>query len=127
MASGTLDDVVDEETGDGTMRPGRLAQLRLILSYPIHRMGIVGDALWMRTGVLVRKLSIVPLRRIQSSARFRGPWHVVTGLDGIECNIVPGPGVTKMIGFEPEHARPFAEQLSARVVASISQQTKASA
>lgn len=108
---GGLDDVI--------IRPGRLARLRLILSFPIHSIGIIEGALWLRTGVLVRKLGIVPLRRIQSAARFRGPWHAITGLDGLECNIVPGPGVTRMVGFEKSDARPFLETLSTRIVRAI--------
>jgi len=106
-------------TEDLIIRPGRMARLRLILSFPVHSIGIIGGALWLRTGVLVRKLGIVPLRRIQSAARFRGPWHAITGLDGLECNIVPGPGVTRMVGFEKTDARPFLETLSTRIVRAI--------
>ncbi len=121
-ATGSLADIDTVGEGAPVLRPGRLARLRLILSYPIHSIGIIQGALFLRTGVLVRKLGIVPLRRIQSVGRFRGPWPVITGLDGIECHIVPGPGVTQMVGFDPDQARPFVETLSHRVVRAIESQ-----
>ena len=123
-ATGNLADIDDLGDADRVVRAGRLARLRLWLSYPIHSAGIIDDALWLRTGVLVRKLTIVPLRRIQSSGRFRGPWHVLTGLDGLECNIVSGPGLTRMIGFEPDDARETADIIASRVVRAVSDRRK---
>jgi putative membrane protein len=89
-----------------------LARFRLILSQPIHSMGIINDSVWLRTGFLIRRLTIVPLERIQSSGTFRGPWHLVLGLTGVEVHMVSGPGLTQMVGFDSDEARAFAETLS---------------
>lgn len=101
------------------IRAGAMARLRLILSHPIHSIALVGRTLWLRTGVLITKLTIVPLERVQSAGTFRGPWHVITGLEGVECHLVPGPGVTRLIGFERPEANDFFDELSTRVIDAV--------
>ena len=98
-----------------TLRPSPWARLILILSYRVHSVSLVGEALWARTGVLIRKLTIVPLRRMQSSGIFRGPFHAFSGINGLESHIVPGPGVTRMVGFSQDEAEVFLEDLTSRV------------
>ena len=89
-----------------------LARFRLILSQPIHSIGIVNDSVWLRTGFLIRRLTIVPLERIQSSGTFRGPWHLLLGLTGVEVHLVSGPGLTQLVGFDTDEAKMFSEALS---------------
>lgn len=105
--------------GSDALRPGAIARFRLLLSYPVHSIALAGRALWLRTGVLVRKLTLVPLERIQSFGTIRGPWHLITGLTGLECHLVPGPGLTRLIGFEPEQATRFERDVASRIVTAL--------
>lgn len=119
--NGSIDEGTSEESGSqSTLRPRPWARLLLILSYRVHWVSIVGEALWVRTGVLIRKLTIVPLRRMQSVGTFRGPFHALTGMDGMESHIVPGPGVTRMVGFSEDEAEIFLQELMSRVVEATS-------
>jgi putative membrane protein len=96
-----------------------LARLRLIFSQPAHSVGIVNDSLWLRTGFFVRRLTIVPLERIQSSGTFRGPWHLALGLTGIDTHLVSGPGLSSMVGFRSPEATAFAETLAAATITAV--------
>ena len=120
VLSGSLVDIESgEEPETLVLRPRPWARIPLLFSYPVHSVGIIGRALWSRTGVLVRKLTIVPMQRMQSVGTFRGPFHALTHLDGLECHIVPGPGVTQMVGFSQPEARRLVDQLSKGVVESV--------
>jgi len=120
VLSGSLVDIeCGEEPETPILRPGPWARIPLLFSYRVHSVGIIGRALWSRTGVLVRKLTIVPMQRMQSVGTFRGPFHALTHLDGLECHIVPGPGVTRMMGFSQPEARRLVDQLSKGVVESL--------
>ncbi len=120
VLSGSLVDIESgEEPETLVLRPRPWARIPLLLSYGVHSVGIIGRALWSRTGVFVRKLTIVPMQRMQSVGTFRGPFHALTHLDGLECHIVPGPGVTQMAGFSQPEARRLVDQLSKGVVESL--------
>lgn len=97
----------------------RLARLRLLLSQQVHSMGMVNDSVWMRTGFLVRRLTIVPLERIQSSGTFRGPWHLILGLTGVDTHLVSGPGLSHMVGFDSDEATHFSTELSRAIVDAV--------
>ena len=96
-----------------------LARFRLVLSQPAHSVGIVNDSLWLRTGFLVRRMTIIPLERIQSSGTFRGPWHLALGLTGIDVHLVSGPGLSSMVGFRRLEADAFADTLAAATIAAV--------
>lgn len=89
-----------------------LARFRLILSQPAHSIGLVNDTVWLRTGFLIRRLTIVPLERVQSTGTFRGPWHLLLGLTGLQVHLVSGPGLSSLVGFPTPEARQFAHQLA---------------
>jgi len=95
------------------------ARLRLVLSQPAHSAGIVNKSLWLRTGFFTRRLTIVPLERIQSSGTFRGPWHLVLGLAGIDVHLVSGPGLSSMVGFPMAEAEYFSERLAELTVEAV--------
>ena len=112
-----LDRSIDRITADGLDRyvgilASPLARHRLIFSQPFHSVGIVDDSLWLRTGFFIRRLTIIPLERIQSSGTFRGPWHLILGLSGIDVHLVSGPGLSSMVGFRSQEANDFAQTLS---------------
>ncbi len=113
-----------ELEGARALRPAPISRFRLLLSYPVQSIALIAGTLWLRTGLLVRKLTIVPLERIQSSGTFRGPWHLLTGLTGLECHLVPGPGLTRLIGFSSEEARLFAGEMAKRVVSAVAHYRK---
>lgn len=112
IESGSLDRFV-------AIHAHRRAWFRLFFSQPVHSIGIVNDSLWMRTGFFIRRLTIVPLERIQSSGTFRGPWHVALGLTGVDTHLVSGPGLATMVGFDRREALAFARELSGAIVDSV--------
>lgn len=119
-----LDSAVDRVNPEGLDRfvaihAHPFARFRLLLSQQVHSMGMVNDSVWMRTGFLIRRLTIVPLERIQSSGTFRGPWHLILGLTGVETHLVSGPGISSMVGFDTEAATKFRDELSDAIVDSV--------
>ena len=119
-----LDSAVDRVNPEGLDRfvaihAHPFARFRLLLSQQVHSMGMVNDSVWMRTGFLIRRLTIVPLERIQSSGTFRGPWHLILGLTGVETHLVSGPGISSMVGFDTEEANNFRDELSEAIVDSV--------
>ena len=119
-----LDKAVDRVNPDGLDRflaihAHPYARFRLLLSQQVHSMGIVNDSVWMRTGFLIRRLTIIPLERIQSSGTFRGPWHLILGLTGIETHLVSGPGLSTMVGFDTDVANTFSADLSRAIIDAV--------
>ena len=119
-----LDGAVDRVNPDGLDRfvaihAHPFARFRLLLSQQVHSMGMVNDSVWMRTGFLIRRLTIVPLERIQSSGSFRGPWHLILGLTGVETHLVSGPGISSMVGFDTGQANDFRDELSTAIVDAV--------
>jgi putative membrane protein len=119
-----LDGAVDRVNPDGLDRflaihAHPFARFRLLLSQQVHSMGMVNDSVWMRTGFLIRRLTIVPLERIQSSGTFRGPWHLILGLTGVDTHLVSGPGISSMVGFDTNQANNFSRELSDAVVDAV--------
>jgi putative membrane protein len=119
-----LNTAVDRVRSDGLDRflaihAHPLARLRLLLSQQVHSMGIVNDSVWMRTGFLIRRLTIVPLERIQSSGTFRGPWHLMLGLTGVDTHLVSGPGLSRMVGFGTAQANAFSAELSHAIIDAV--------
>lgn len=89
-----------------------LARFRLVFSQPSHSIGLVNDTVWLRTGFFIRRLTIVPFERIQSTGTFRGPWHLILGLTGLQVHLVSGPGLSSLAGFPTPEAQYFAGQLA---------------
>lgn len=119
-----LDGAVDRVNAQGLDRflaihAHRYARFRLLLSQQVHSMGMVNDSVWMRAGFLIRRLTIVPLERIQSSGTFRGPWHLILGLTGVETHLVGGPGISSMVGFDTEEAKNFSAELSHAIIDAV--------
>jgi putative membrane protein len=119
-----LDGAVDRINSEGLDRflaihAHPYARFRLLLSQQVHSMGIVNDSVWLRTGFLIRRLTIVPLERIQSSGTFRGPWHLILGLTGVETHLVSGPGISSMVGFDTEQANSFSATLGHAIVDAV--------
>jgi putative membrane protein len=119
-----LDGAVDRVNAEGLDRfvaihAHRYARFRLLLSQQVHSMGMVNDSVWMRTGFLIRRLTIVPLERIQSSGTFRGPWHLILGLTGVETHLVSGPGISSMVGFDTDQAKQFSAELSHAIIDAV--------
>jgi len=119
-----LDGAVDRVTADGLDRflaihAHPFARFRLLLSQQVHSIGMVNDSVWMRTGFLIRRLTIVPLERIQSSGTFRGPWHLILGLTGVDTHLVSGPGISSMVGFDTDQAGHFSRELSRAIVDAV--------
>ena len=114
-------DSLDPETLDRlvAIHADPRARWGIFFSQPVHSMGIVNDSLWMRTGFFIRRLTIVPLERIQSSGTFRGPWHLALGLTGVDSHLVSGPGLSQMVGFAPEQADHFSNQLSEAIIGAV--------
>lgn len=101
------------------IRPALVARLRLLLSYHVHSAGLVNDAVWLRTGVLIRRLALIPLERLQSVGTFRGPWHVLWGLSGFATHTVSGPGLSRLVGFRKAEADELFREVAQAVVVAV--------
>lgn len=72
------------------------ARYRIPLSYSVNGGALLSDVILLRTGTWIRKLSIMPLARIQSSSISVGPWHQALGLGLFALQGVEGPVSTRI-------------------------------
>ena len=72
------------------------ARYRIPLSYRVNGGALLSDLILLRTGNWVRKLSIIPLARVQSSSISVGPWHQALGLGLFALQGVEGPVTTRL-------------------------------
>ncbi len=72
------------------------ARYRIPLSYRVNGGALLSDLILLRSGTWVRKLSIVPLARVQSSSISVGPWHQALGLGLFALQGVEGPVSTRL-------------------------------
>lgn len=72
------------------------ARYRIPLSYRVNGGALLSDLILLRTGNWVRKLSIIPLARVQSSSVSVGPWHQALGLGVFALQGVQGPVATRL-------------------------------
>lgn len=72
------------------------ARYRIPLSYRVNGGALLSDVILLRTGTWIRKLSIMPLARVQSSSVSVGPWHEALGLGLFALQGVEGPVSTQI-------------------------------
>lgn len=72
------------------------ARYRIPLSYRVNGGALLFDVILLRTGTLIRKLSVMPLARVQSSSISVGPWHQALGLGLFALQGVEGPVSTRI-------------------------------
>ncbi len=72
------------------------ARFRIPLSYRVNGGALLSDVILLRTGSWIRKLSIMPLARVQSSSISVGPWHQALGLGLFALQGVEGPVSTRV-------------------------------
>ncbi len=72
------------------------ARYRIPLSYAVNGGALLLDVVLLRTGTWIRRLSIMPLARIQSSSISVGPWHEALGLGLFALQGVEGPVSTRL-------------------------------
>ena len=72
------------------------ARFRIPLSYTVNGGAVLHNVVLLRTGAWIRKLSIIPLARVQSSSVSVGPWHEVLKLGIFALQGVEGPVATRV-------------------------------
>ncbi|GAA4974269.1 PH domain-containing protein [Kineococcus glutinatus] len=78
--------------GEGGFTPApRAARLLDPLGWRRHGFRITERAFLARSGVVHRRLDVVPHERAQSLALRQGPWQRRLGLAGVELHSTPGP------------------------------------
>jgi putative membrane protein len=95
------------------------ARYRIPLSYRVNGGALIGDVVVLRTGVWVKKLSLVPLARTQSSGISVGPWHDALGLAACELHSVSGPVSTTLPALDAEEVNPWWDAISQASLAAI--------
>jgi putative membrane protein len=72
------------------------ARYRIPLSYRVNGGALLFDVILLRTGTWIRKLSVMPLARVQSSSISVGPWHQALRLGLFALQGVEGPVSTRI-------------------------------
>ena len=72
------------------------ARYRIPLSYTVNGGALLSHVVLLRRGAWIRRLSIMPLARIQSSSISVGPWHEALGLGLFALQGVEGPVSTRL-------------------------------
>ncbi len=113
-----LDGLLGEGGGGYVASPKRM---RIRRWFGLHRSGIRVDrtAVWIRSGALRRRLTLVPLARIQSVGLKDGP--VLRRQHGahLAVHIVPGPIVPRMRALDAQDAEQMLLQLRAASIHGI--------
>ncbi|GAA2982474.1 putative membrane protein [Microbacterium terrae] len=77
--------------GDTLVNTPRRARWIRPLSWKRNGYRLTGDVLLLRRGFIWRKLSVLPLARLQSIALHQGPVDRMLGVAGLRGNVVSGP------------------------------------
>jgi putative membrane protein len=96
------------------------ARYRIPLSHTVNGAALRDDVVIMRTGVWIRKLSIIPLARVQSSSISVGPWHRALGLASFALQGVEGPVATGLLALERGALDGWWAELNRAVIRAIS-------
>jgi len=96
------------------------AKYRIPLSARVNAAAVVKETLLLRTGQWVKRLSLVPLARVQSLAMGWGPWHVVLDLAALDVHSVSGPVATNAPGFDAVELQQWWSGLTDQAISAIS-------
>ncbi|MFS0692113.1 PH domain-containing protein [Streptomyces nitrosporeus] len=77
-----------------------------------HRWEVTGDAVYVRTGVFLRKWRIAPMSRIQTVDTVRGPLEQLFGLATVTVTTASAKGAVRIAGLAHETAAELAGQLT---------------
>jgi len=86
--------------------------------YAVHRWEVTDEAVYARTGWLVREWRVAPISRIQTVDSVRGPVEQLMGLSTLRVTTASSRGAIDIGGLDKDVAGEVAEQLTA-----ITQQT----
>jgi putative membrane protein len=96
------------------------AKYRIPLSARVNGAAVVQETLLLRTGQWVKRLSLVPLARVQSLAIGFGPWHDVFNLAAVNVHSVSGPVATGAPGFDAVELQQWWSELTEQAIMAIS-------
>ena len=97
------------------------ARFRIPLSWGVNAALYSHGVVFVRTGVWVKRLALVPLERIQSAGVGRGPWQRALGLRSFSLHSVSGPVPTRVLAVDENEVMTWWEQTNARMVGAIGQ------
>ncbi|HLR95632.1 MAG TPA: PH domain-containing protein [Jiangellaceae bacterium] len=80
--------------------------------YVVHRWEATDEAVYARTGWLVREWRVAPISRIQTVDAVRGPLEQVLGLSTLRITTASSRGAIEIGGLDKDIAAEVAEQLT---------------
>lgn len=80
--------------------------------YAVHRWEYTDEAVYARTGWLVREWRVSPISRIQTVDSVRGPFEQLLGLATLRVTTASSSGAVEIIGLRAEVAAEVAERLT---------------
>ncbi|WP_326696928.1 PH domain-containing protein [Streptomyces sp. NBC_01754] len=80
--------------------------------FRVHRWEVTDEAVYVRTGVVLREWRIAPMSRIQTVDTVRGPLEQLFGLATLTVTTASAKGALKIEGLGHETAADLAERLT---------------
>lgn len=80
--------------------------------YRVHRWEATGQAVYARTGWLVREWRAAPLSRVQTVDATRGPLEQLLGLSTLKVTTASSAGAIEIVGIDHRVAATVAEELT---------------
>lgn len=80
--------------------------------YAVHRWEYTDEAVYARTGWLVREWRVSPISRIQTVDSVRGPFEQLLGLATLRVTTASSSGAVEITGLRAEVAAEVAEHLT---------------
>ncbi|MBL1287691.1 PH domain-containing protein [Streptomyces sp. NPDC057067] len=80
--------------------------------FRIHRWEVTDEAVYVRTGVLLREWRIAPMSRIQTVDTVRGPLEQLFGLATVTVTTASAKGAVRIEGLAHDTAADLAERLT---------------
>ncbi|MEQ3554101.1 PH domain-containing protein [Pseudonocardia nematodicida] len=82
------------------------------LRFRLHRWEVTDEAVYTRSGWLVREWRIAPIPRVQTVDTEHGPLQQALGLATVTVTTASARGPVRIAGLESEHARELARRLT---------------
>lgn len=102
-----------------TLGSPKHARYRIPVSAKVNGVALHNGILFLRTGQWIKKLSLVPLARVQSLAVGVGPWHDLLDLSYFRVHSVSGPVATTVPAFDRDELAAWWAVITREAIAAI--------
>lgn len=97
----------------------RRARYRIPVSASVNGVALQDGTLLLRTGQWIKKLSLIPLARVQSLAVGVGPWHEVLDLTLFRVHSVSGPVATTVPAMDSQQLTSWFQDITEQTIGAI--------